>query len=93
MKTTLLLALAVLLLGCGSTTPQILTAAKVSLSASHELVERLCKIGLSQAHTDQEREDADLRCLALRASYEATSAAVQAWSVAAEEPVCKPSAP
>jgi hypothetical protein len=53
MKTTLLLALAVVSLGCGSTSPQVLTAAKVSLSASHELVERQCEIGLSQAHTDQ----------------------------------------
>lgn len=93
MRATLLLVLAVLSVGCGSTSPQILTAAKVSLSASHELVERLCEVGMTQAHTDQERDDADLRCLALRASYEATSAAVQAWSVAVEEPVCKPSAP
>lgn len=93
MKPALLLMLAVLSLGCGSTTPQILTAAKVSLDASHELVERLCEIGMTQAHTDQEREDADLRCLALRASYEATSIAVHAWSVATEEPVCKPASP
>lgn len=93
MKTTLLLAVAVLSLGCGSATPQVLTAAKVSLVASHKLVERLCEVGMAQAHTTQEREDADLRCLALRASYEATNAAVEAWSSATEEPVCKPSAP
>ena len=90
MRTPLAIAafLALFLMGCGSVPPHVLSAAQASVTASRALVDRLCEIDHLQAHSDQERADADLRCLTLRASHDATAIAVETWSAATEEPIC-----